>query len=175
MSYFNAFTDESILEDIFSSRLERYAGFQSYCQDVMRGESSELTVNERELIAALVSGTTGSVYCYGAHSRIAAAFGFSPDVIEALLSDINSAPVDSKLKPLLHFVHKLTLTPQHMSQQDVNLVVDAGWTEGALEDAIAVCALFNLANRMSLAYGLNAKWSGDRGKILDHIIEAGYV
>ena len=62
-----------------------------------------------------------------------------------------------------------------MSQQDVNLVVDAGWTEGALEDAIAVCALFNLANRMSLAYGLNAKWSGDRGKILDHIIESGYV
>lgn len=175
MSYFSYFSDSTVLDDVFASRSERYQGFQGYCQDVMRGESSELTPNERELIAAIVSGTTGSIYCYSAHSKVADAFGFPPEVVEALLADIDSAPVDEKLKPLLNFVRKLTLSPQKIGQEDVDKVVAAGWTEKALEDAIAVCGLFNLANRMTLGYGLNSKWSGKRSQVVDHIVNKGYL
>ncbi|MCP5215107.1 MAG: peroxidase-related enzyme [Pseudomonadales bacterium] len=175
MSYLSYFPDGTVLEDVFSARPERYKGFKDYCQDVMRGESSELTANERELIAAIVSGTTGSIYCYSAHSKVAEAFGFSNEVVEELLSDIDSARVDDKLKPLLHFVRKLTLTPQKMSAEDVANVVAAGWTEKALEDAIAVCGLFNLANRMTLSYGLSSKWTGKRAQHIDDIVNKGYV
>lgn len=175
MSYFSDFTESNVLDDVFASRPERYKGFQTYCQDVMRGDSSELTPNERELIAAIVSGTTGSIYCFSAHSRVAEAFGFPAEVVEGLLADIDSAPVDEKLKPLLHFVRKLTLTPQKIGQQDVDSVVEAGWSEQALEDAIAVCGLFNLANRMTLGYGLNSKWSGRRTQVVDHIVNKGYL
>lgn len=175
MSYFSYFSDTTVLDDVFASRPERYKGFQAYCQDVMRGESSELTANERELIAAIISGTTGSFYCYSAHSKVADAFGFSHEVVDALLADINSAPIEEKLKPLLSFVRKLTLTPQKIGQEDVDSVVGAGWSEKALEDAIAVCGLFNLANRMTLAYGLNSKWSGKRSQVVDHIVNKGYL
>lgn len=175
MSYFSYFTESNVLDDVFASRAERYKGFQTYCQDVMRGDSSELTPNERELIAAIVSGTTGSIYCFSAHSRVAEAFGFPAEVVEGLLADIDSSPVDEKLKPLLHFVRKLTLTPQKIGQEDVDKVVAAGWSEQALEDAIAVCGLFNLANRMTLGYGLNSKWSGRRTQVVDHIVNKGYL
>lgn len=175
MSYFSNYSDTSVLDDVFAGRPQRYQGFQTYCQEVMRGESSELTPNERELIAAIVSGTTGSIYCYSAHSKVADAFGFPPEVVEALLADVDTAPVEEKLKPLLNFVRKLTLTPQKIGQEEVDQVLAAGWTEQALEDAIAVCALFNLANRMTLGYGLNSKWSGKRSQVVDHIVNKGYL
>ena len=51
-------------------------------------------------------------------------------LFERLMDEIDTAPVDEKLKPILHYVRKLTLTPSRMVQADADAVYAAGWTSG---------------------------------------------
>jgi len=53
-----------------------------------------------------------------------------------------------RMKPLLRYVGKLTLTPAKITPEDAQAVLAAGWHEQALHDAVAVCGLFNMMNRM---------------------------
>jgi len=129
---------------------------------VLRNEDSPLSIAEREIIAALVSGLNACAFCYGAHKTMAMAFGLPEETITALVDDINSAPIDEKLKPLLHYVRKLTLSPSKMVQGDADAVFAAGWPEEALHDAVLVCALFNFMNRVLDGSGITPKPVFDR-------------
>src|SRR5260370_698180 len=81
-----------------------------YHQALLRGPSP-LTEAERELIAAYVSGLNACRYCHGVHTATAEAFGMPGDTMSALLADVATAPVPERMKPLLRYVGKLTLTP----------------------------------------------------------------
>jgi uncharacterized peroxidase-related enzyme len=116
--------------------------------DLLLRADSDLPVPDRELIAAYVSGLNSCVFCFEAHRIYARAFGIDPAVIDALLHDIESAPVSDRLKPLLAYVRKLTLSPARMTEADAAAVYAAGWSEEALFDAIQTCALFNFMNRI---------------------------
>ena len=74
-------------------------------------EASDFSVQERELMAAFVSGVNSCRYCYGAHSAVAKLFGVEESLLTALLDDLEHAPVDPKLRPVFHYLRKLTLTP----------------------------------------------------------------
>lgn len=114
---------------------------------VLRGDSP-LSPSERELIAAHVSGINSCDYCFAAHSTIASAFGFDLKVFEAMQTDLSTADIPEKLKPILAYVSKLTTTPSRMTASDAAAVYKAGWDERALYDAILVCSLFNFMNRL---------------------------
>lgn len=111
-------------------------------------DPSPLTVAERELIAAYVSGLNACTYCHGAHRVAAEVFGIAPDLFDALMAEPETSPVDARLKPILAYVRKLTLTPARIVEADAAAVYAVGWEEQALFDAIAVCALFNFMNRL---------------------------
>lgn len=150
------------VRDIFA-RFPAAAGpLLDYHEVVLRGPSA-FTVAERELIAAVVSSVNACGYCFGAHARTAEAFGVDPALIEALAADLDTAPVDPKLKPVLAYVTKLTRTPSRMTDEDRQAVFDQGWDLAALHDAVAVCALFNFMNRMVEGMGLQ----GDPAIALD--------
>ncbi|TVR02322.1 MAG: peroxidase [Deltaproteobacteria bacterium] len=114
---------------------------------LLRGPS-DLSVAERELVAAHVSVLNGCAFCAGAHTIIAKTFGVKPDLLEALRNDEPHPDLDERLTALLDYVAKLTRTPSRMSQDDADRVLAAGWSEEALYDAVAVCALFNFMNRI---------------------------
>ena len=121
---------------------------------LLRGESP-FSIAERELMAAFVSGTNACRYCFGAHSAAARHFGVEPELLAALVTDIGTADVPAHLKPVLHFLRKLTLTPARMQQADADAVFAAGWTERALYDAVQICALYNFMNRFVEGLGLD--------------------
>ncbi len=121
----------------------------------MRGPSP-LTPGKRELIAGFVSGLNACEFCHGAHTAAAVAFGFPDDLMPQLLDDIDSAPVDDKLKPILKYARKLTTDSAKMTQADADAVFAAGWDENALHDAIAVAARYNLVNRLIHGHGIAA-------------------
>ena len=77
-------------------------------------------------------------------------------MLESALSDVDGAPVADRLKPVLRYVGKLTRTPSRITPADAEPVLAAGWSEQALHDAIMVCALFNLMNRMVDGHGIRA-------------------
>lgn len=131
-------------------------------------QPSPLSAGERELIAAYVSALNSCQYCYGVHEQTAREFGLSPNVLDALMADVESAPVDAKLRPILRYVRKLTLSPSRLVRADADAVFSAGWSEQALHDAICVTCLFNFMNRLLDGHGVtgNTALYEDRGQAL---------
>jgi hypothetical protein len=62
----------------------------------------------------------------------------------------------SPLSVAERYVGKLTLTPAKITPEDAEAVLAAGWQEQALHDAVAVCALFNMMNRLVDGLGITA-------------------
>jgi len=141
------------LSDVFRTYPQAVEPLLEYHDISLRGESP-LSIGERELIAALVSGLNSCSFCFGAHTVIAETFGMREDDIKLLLVDIDSSTVGEKLKPLLKYVKKLTLEPSRLSGEDRQQVFDAGWCERALHDAVSTCALFNFMNRLVEGMGV---------------------
>ncbi len=157
MSFYPSMKDPAYLDALFLKFSRGVAPLIELHDAVLRNDDSALSFAERETIAALVSGLNACVFCYGSHTAIAADFGVDEHVITALVADIDTAPVDEKLKPLLRYVHKLTLTPSKMVQADADAVFAAGWPEEALNDAVVVCALYNFMNRILDGSGIKSR------------------
>ena len=70
-----------------------------------------------------------------------------------MLDDWRTAPIDAKLRATLGFLEKLTLHPTEVRPADVAPVRAAGASDAAIEDAINVCVLFNIYDRLADALG----------------------
>ncbi len=156
MTFLPSQPDDTTLLDVFHAFPEAARPLLQLHEVVLRGPSP-LTVAERELIAAYVSGLNACTYCFGVHSVTAATFGVAEDTLVALLSDPESAPVDERMRPLLRYVAKLTMTPARVTAADAEAVLAAGWQERALHDAVSVCALFSFMNRYVDGLGVRAE------------------
>jgi alkylhydroperoxidase family enzyme len=66
-----------------------------------------------------------------------------------VLEDWRTAPIDEKLRATLGFLEKVTLSPDDVGPEDAALPHEAGVSDSALRDAVYVCALFNLIDRVS--------------------------
>ena len=77
-------------------------------------------------------------------------------VVEAVVHDLESAPLAEKEKALLRFVDKVNRESVHTTPADMQPLYAAGWTDEAIYYAITVCALFNFYNRWVDAGGVPA-------------------
>ena len=108
MPFLSGIGDEMVVADIFNWSPEACRCISEWHQIVMRGDSP-LSVAERELVGAYTSGVNSCDLCYGVHKLVVVKLGIEEGLLEALIDDIDTAPVDEKLKPLLHYARKLTL------------------------------------------------------------------
>lgn len=122
--------------------------------DLVLRHPSPLTVAERELIAAYVSGTNACSYCYGAHSIIAESFGLDESIIRSAVADPETPLVPPRMRPILRFVEKLTRAPSSVRPADREAIFAVGWTEEALHYVVLTCALFNFMNRLVDGMGI---------------------
>jgi uncharacterized peroxidase-related enzyme len=155
MPYLSSLPENGVLMDVFRTFPETSRPLLDYHELVMRGPSP-LTVAERELIAAYVSGVNECGYCHGVHTAAAEACGVPVGLPPAAVRDLEAAPVDDRMRAILRYVGKLTSSPGALSQADADAVFAAGWDEQALHDAVIVCALFNFMNRMVNGLGIKA-------------------
>lgn len=153
MARFPTLPEDTHLADVFKAFPAGVIPLLEYHDIILRAESP-LSVAQRELIAAFVSGLNACDFCYGAHSIIAESFGIESALLAALINGIEDAPVDQEMKPLLAYVKKLTQHPSKVTDAHAQAVYDAGWSEQALHDAITVCALFNFMNRIVEGHGV---------------------
>ncbi len=169
-----SYPGDATVRTVMDTRPDIYDHWHLVGEAVMRGPSA-FTPGQRELIAGYVSGVNACDYCHGGHTAVAVAFGFAGDLMPKLLDDVDSAPIGDNMKPVLNYVRNLTLTPSRMVQADADAVLAAGWDEGALHDAVAVCCYFNFMNRLVLGHGIafdgdpdSLAMRGERKKILGY-------
>jgi len=127
--------------------------FLEFTHALMRGPSP-LPVPLRELIAAFTARLSSCAYCAGAHGSAAAELGYPPAVLDALVDDVATAPVDPAERALLAFVRDLVLTPTRLTKADVDRVAQAGWSDKALNHAIGITSRYVMATRISFAHGI---------------------
>lgn len=155
MSFLNSLPPDAVLLNVFKSFPATSKPLIEYHEVLLRGPSP-VSVAERELIAGYVSGLNACHYCHGVHEATAREFRIPEGLMVQLIEDIDKAPIDEKMKPILRYARKLTLSPSRMTQADADAVFAAGWNDQALHDAASTCALFNFMNRLVEGLGIKA-------------------
>ncbi len=155
MTFLASLPENAKLLDVFRAYPDTASPLLDYHEALMRGPSP-LSIAERELIAAYVSGLNACDYCHGVHQATAQQFGIAEATLTGLLADLSTAEVDDRIRSLLGYLAKLTREPSKVSPADARAVLAAGWDERALHDAVSVCALFNFMNRFVNGLGVAA-------------------
>ncbi|MBT8446084.1 MAG: peroxidase-related enzyme [Gammaproteobacteria bacterium] len=149
------FLDEHAgMGEIIARRIDALRPFSAMAEAIMRGSGS-FTAAECELLGAYVSAANDCSFCFNSHAATARALGVDAALLEAMVEDLDTAPVAAKLKPVLRYVKKLTDAPYKMVQSDADAVYRAGWNDRALSDAVLICGLFNMANRVVEGHGVS--------------------
>ena len=78
------------------------------------------------------------------------------ELVQAVLTDMESAPLTEEDKALLRFVDKVNHDSPTISEADMQLLYAHGWDDAAIYYAITVCSLFNFYNRWIDASGVHA-------------------
>ena len=141
--------------DVFAAYPDLFRPIVDFSQQAFRGPGP-LPVRDREMIFAYVSQLNACDYCFGGHASTTVLLGAPKDVFDKLKIDIDSAPVEAKLKPLLRYAKKLTETPARMTPADAEACYAAGWDNDAIMQTIAVCCLANFMNRLVEGTGVHA-------------------
>ena len=124
---------------------------KAFTHEAMRGPSA-WSVGDRELMAAYVSKVNESAFCVGAHTATASQAYQDGLRVAAVLADLESAPVEEPLRATLRMLGKLTREGE-LGAEDVREVLAAGVSPQQVEDALAVCAAFNITDRLADAFG----------------------
>jgi uncharacterized peroxidase-related enzyme len=124
---------------------------KEFTHEAMRGPS-EWSVGDRELMAAYVSTVNGSAFCVGAHTATARQAYRDGPMVDAVLSDLESAPIAEPLRATLRMLGRLT-AEGGISADEMRRVLAAGASPRQVEDALAVCAAFNVTGRLADAFG----------------------
>jgi alkylhydroperoxidase family enzyme len=75
-------------------------------------------------------------------------------MVDAVLEDFRTAPISEREKALFAFIERMNRESFSLQQEDVQAVIDSGWSQEAVYDAITVCALFNFYNKWIDATGV---------------------
>ena len=127
------------------------APMKQFTHEAMRGPST-WSVGDRELMAAFVSKMNTCAFCIGAHTATASLAYHDEAKVSAVLSDLESAPIEEPLRATLRLLGKLT--GEHaVTADDMRAVLAAGVSREQIEDALAVCCAFNTTDRLADAFG----------------------
>lgn len=116
-------------------------------QILLRGESP-LTPAERELIATHVSARNNCMFCMSSHAAAARElYGAEKNVVDCVISDVDTAPVSAKMKALLHIAGKVQQSGKSVTPEDVAEARNQGANDRDIHDTVLIAATFSLFNR----------------------------
>ena len=96
-------------------------------------------------------------------------------MVDAVLEDYRTAPISAREKALFAFIERMNRESFTLQKSDVQKVIDAGWTEEAVYDAITGCALFNFYNKWIDATGVGDMPPEAYAMSGERLATAGYV
>jgi uncharacterized peroxidase-related enzyme len=145
---------------------------KEFTHEVMRGPSS-WPVADRELMAAYVSRVNESAFCVGAHTATARQAYRDGTLVQAVLLDLDTAPIGEPLRATLRMLGKLSAEGT-VTADDMRRVLAVGTSPEQIEDALAVCAAFNMTNRLADAFGFQVLSPQGFVSGAKHLLKRGY-
>ncbi|MBN8248343.1 MAG: hypothetical protein J0L84_12990 [Verrucomicrobia bacterium] len=130
-----------------------------FTEEVMRGPSP-LSPGLRELLGAYFSRKNRCSFCCDAHAAAAAEY-LDEGLVEEVLRDVETSRLDEAHKALFRYVGKLADHPERVTESDVAVLKDAGWSEEAIYDALTVAAVFKFYNTWNNGSGVRNMESSD--------------
>jgi len=91
-----------------------------------------------------------------------------------VLDDPERAPIDERLRSTLRLLRTLTLEPDHVGPATVQPVRAAGVSAEAIRDAIRVCALFNVIDRVADAVQFHVRSPAEFARDALSLLKRGY-
>ncbi len=82
--------------------------------------------------------------------------------------------MSAKIRATLGFLERLTLEPESVGPDDVTPLRRAGVSDQAIEDAIRVCAMFNVVDRLADALGFELLSERVNGRAGSFLLRFGY-
>ena len=122
---------------------------------VLRGQENALTLDERELIALVVSAENSCDACVIAHTAALRSFGRDEQWAEQVAVNYRRADLTPRERALCDFALKVTRSASEVVPEDLDAMRAAGVPEEGLLDAVAVIALFNFTNRLNSGLGIH--------------------
>lgn len=176
MAHIELPTESPGIRGLFEFRPETARPLGELTEVLLRGDNS-LSRGERELIAAYVSSLNDCDFCASSHSAFAALQ--LPDgwtVVDGVLHDPASAPINDKLKSLLELAREVQRGGRAVTPDTVAAARDAGASDVEIHDAVLIAAAFCMFNRY--VDGLGTASPHDRADYLpmaERIVASGYL
>ena len=145
---------------------------KEFTHEAMRGPS-EWSVGDRELMAAYVSKVNETAFCIGAHTATATQAYQDGPRVAAVLDDLDSAGIAEPLRATLRMLGTLTREGT-VGVDDVREVLAAGVSPEQVRDALAVCAAFNITDRLADAFGFELLSSEGYDAGAKYLLKRGY-
>ncbi|ADB62062.1 uncharacterized peroxidase-related enzyme [Haloterrigena turkmenica DSM 5511] len=113
-------------------------------------EDTALEREEIEMIVVAVSGVNHCYYCNVAHGALVRIYAEDPLLADQLVANYRTADINDAHRTMLDVAVKLTERPTEVEPDDLEALLEAGFSEEALWDIASVTAFYNLSNRLAM-------------------------
>jgi uncharacterized peroxidase-related enzyme len=137
---------------VYALRPRHLELWNSFYDELMRGEST-LTKVQREMIAVVVSTVNRCHYCMVSHGAFLRKLTGEPLLVEQLRTNYAYADIEPRERAMLDFAVKLTERSSACTEDDVQALREAGWSDEDVMDIAEVAAMFNFTNRLASGLG----------------------
>ncbi|WP_331720947.1 carboxymuconolactone decarboxylase family protein (plasmid) [Streptomyces sp. NBC_01178] len=135
------------ISGLMAHRPDTAAPLGDLANALLRAPSS-LEPGERELIAAYVSHLNATEFCSASHGAFAAAqLSGGRKLVEAVLADPATAPVDGRMRTLLAVAAEVQDAARPVSAEAIASARAEGADDTALHDTVLIAAAFCMFNR----------------------------
>jgi uncharacterized peroxidase-related enzyme len=109
----------------------------------------------KEMIATIVSTENECPYCADSHGYFFRVHGGTSVALAAIQAgNLDSPELTVAEQVLLRFVRKVNLNSHGIERHDVDDLLQSGWSQLQIAEAVHVAALFATFNRVANAFGL---------------------
>ncbi|MCC7466882.1 MAG: peroxidase-related enzyme [Saprospiraceae bacterium] len=106
-----------------------------------------LSRGERELIGAYVSKLNQCHFCHSIHGAVANFYLGEESTLEAVVCDLQTAPVSEKMRALLRIAASVQKGGKEVTTEQIEAARVNGATDRDIHDAVLIAAAFCMFNR----------------------------
>ncbi len=115
---------------------------------------SNVSREEREMIAVAVSSANHCAYCVAHHGEALKHYWRDAERVEAFIERPDMSELSARAKAMLQYAVKLTRQPDEITEDDVGRLRRVGLSDLDILDIAHVVAYFNFVNRMAVGLGV---------------------